>query len=387
MSSATHGSSTPNFKQQMGRSASLLDALDAATKWPAFALLSATLILSLVGAALFGAVTLHFTRTVPALAIMSSLIGFLVVLLISMIGINATGILLSDDVWGRRQRSVGDAILVSAFTFHRLLVVLLLEFLLFLVFLLALTFLLFLCKIPGLGPVLFAVVMPAGVIATGLVSFALLYIAIPLASPAIWNGSSVKHTLLMLQAVARKRLLTAVTMMVLLGLLSFLVVGFVWAVMGLGAVTVFSLSAIVLGVTSGGVESIMYLFMSGGVSGYLYAMGFGGAVLLLVGANPGILIALKGVAIIYREVATGLSLEEDEKELDRRMDGIKARAEQARQQAHAAMQQPATPAAPVAPAVYATAPAPVPPALACPSCKEAVTPDDVFCGGCGHRLK
>jgi hypothetical protein len=309
-------------------------------------------------------------------------VSFLVVMGVALVGVNATGILLSDEVWGRRQRGMVDAILASAFSCHRLLAVLAIEFLLFVVFLLVLTLLLFVCKIPGLGPVLYAVVMPVGVIATGLVLFALAYIAVPLAAPAIWNGASVKHALLMLQAVARKRLLTAVVMMVLLGLLAALVIGFVWGILGMGALTVFSLSGIVLGVSGGGFASIMQMFSGyGGASGYVYAMGFGGAVLMLVGANPGILIALKGTSIIYREVSAGLSLEADELELNRRMQDLKARAEQARQQANAAMQQPAAAAAPVVATVAAA------PAMACPACQGPVTSDDVFCGNCGHKLK
>ena len=45
------------------------------------------------------------------------------------------------------------------------------------------------------------------------------------------------------------------------------------------------------------------------------------------------------------------------------------------------MQGPATP--PPAPVV---APAPAP-ATTCPKCANPITPDDVFCGGCGHKLK
>jgi hypothetical protein len=219
-----------------------------------------------------------------------------------------------------------------------------------------------------------------------LVYFALAYIAVPLAAPAIWNGNGVKHTLLMLQAVARKRLLTAVVMMVLLGLLAALVVGFVWGILAMGALTVFSLSSLVLDVQGGGFGAIMGMFGGGGGgSGYAYAMGFGGAVLMLVGANPGLLIALKGTSIIYREVSAGISLEADEAELNRRMQDIKARAEQARQQANAAMQQHAANAATqVAATVAAAAPAP---AMACPACQGPITSDDVFCGNCGHKLK
>jgi len=400
MSPTTTGGAAPDIKQHIGNSATLLGALDAASKWPAFLLLSATFILSVVCAALFGSVTAYLTTKSLWIGGVMGLITFLVVTGVAVVGVNATGILLSDDVWGRKERSIMDAVWASVFSCPRLLAVLLIEFLLFVAYLLVLTLLLFVCKIPGLGPLLYAFVMPVGVIATGLVFFSLVYIAIPLASPAVWNGYSVKHTLLMLQAIARKRLLTAVVMMVLLGLLAALAVGFVWGILGMGAVTVFSLSGIVLNV-SGGMDAIFGMFSmggglgGGGGSGYAYAMGFGGLVLMLVGANPGILIALKGTSIIYREVSAGISLDEDEKELNRRMDDIKARAEQARQQANSAMQQatkaaaeataPTAPSAPAAAPVAPVAPAKV--AMACPECKAPVTADDVFCGNCGHKLK
>ena len=372
-----------SLKHQIGNSASLLDALDAASKWPAFLLLSATFILSLLSLALLGAVTAYFATKSQYLAAFSGLITFLVVSAISIVGVNATGILLSDDVWGRKQRTVMDAVLASAFTCHRLIAVLCIEFLLFLGFLVVLTLLLFICKIPGIGPVLYAIVLPVGAIATGVVIFSLVYIAIPLAAPAVWNGSSIKHTLLLLQAVARKRLLTTVTMMVLLGLLTILAVGFVWAILAMGTGTVFSLSTIVLGVGSGGIGNIMNIFTGGGSSGYIYAIGLGGAVLLLVGANPGFLIGLKGASIIYREVSAGLSLEDDERELNRRIEEVKAHADRVRQQAAAAAQQAVPTPAPAHVAVAAS----LAPTATCPACKTFITPDDVFCGSCGHKLK
>jgi hypothetical protein len=390
MSSTTSSATTPAIKQHLGNSASLLSALDAASKWQAFALLSATFIAAVMVTAVLGAVSAFLASKSTGLGMFVGFISFLAVNAIAIVGINATGILLSDEVWGRPQRNMLDAVLASALCVHRLLAVLAIEFLMFLVYLMLLTVLLFVCKIPAIGPVLYAVVMPVGVILTGLVFFALFYIAIPLASPAVWNGSTVKHTLLVLQAVARKRLLNAVVMMVLLGLLAALVVGFVWGVLAMGALTVFSLSAMVLNVGGFGMGNVMGMLMggvgSGGGSGYMLAMGFGGAVLMLVGANPGMLIALKGASIIYREVTCELSVDDDEKELNRRMQEIKARTEQARAPGQQSSPPGVTPAV-VASSTPASAPAPVSePAAACPACLAAIAPQDVFCGSCGHKL-
>lgn len=362
------------LKQQLGSASSLLDALDAVSEWRAFALLSCTVVLTMLLAALFGAITAFFAGQSGVLAAVTGFVGFLATAFAGLVGLNATGIWLSDSVWGRTQRSMMDAVIAAAFSVHRLLAVMTIEFLLFLVFLIGLTLLLFLCKIPGIGPLLYAAVMPLGVIASGVVLFALIYIAIPLASPAVWNGMPVMRTVVMLQEVARHRMLKAVLMMILLGLMMMLVVGFVWAVLGIGALVVASLSAAVIGIHGGGMSSIMSMFTggAGGSNGYLYAMGFGGAVLLLIGANPGMLIALKGASIIYREVSQGLSLDNAEQAISARMADLKSRAEAARAQAMAHAQQ--TTASPAT-------------ALACGACNAPATAQDVFCGSCGHKMK
>lgn len=390
------------LQQKLGNSASLLEAIDAATNWPAFLLLSATWVATMLSTAVFGALSTTLMQQSMALGMFSGFVSVLVVGAILLVGINATGILLSDTPWGQAQRSIGNAILTSAFTCYRLLAVLVIEFVLFFVFMVALTLVLFICKIPGLGPLLYAVVFPIGAIATGIVVFSLFYISIPLAAPAVWSGLTIKHTLLMLQAVARKRLLNSILMMVLMGLMIFVVVVFVWSILGLGTLAVTTLSSVVLGFNGWVFGHIMNMMLGGGGfgSGYLYAAGFGGAILLLVGANPGLLIGLKGMTIIYRDVSAGLSLAEDEKEMDRHFQNMKERAEKARdvvreQVAEASRRaQEAASAKPAADAAPAPEASPVPEstvkpatnASVCSACHAKTTPQDTFCGECGHRL-
>lgn len=387
MSNTTTSAQPSSMKNQIGRSSSLLDALDAATQWQPFALLASTFLASLILAAMFGALAAALVGTSTVLAGVIGFIGFLVTISVAVVGVNATGIWLSDDVWTRAQRSVMEAVMSSLFTCHRLLAVLVLEFLLYVVFLLALTLVLLFCKIPGIGPFLYAFAMPVGVIASGIVLFALLYIAVPLAAPAIWNGTPIMRTVVLLQSVARNRMLKTIIMMVLLGILTFMVIGFVSAVLLFGVMVVASLSAVVLGLSSFGMGSMMSLITGGGfgMGGYSYAIAFGAACLFLAGSIPGALIALKGTSIIYREVSEGLDLDEVERNLNNRMADMKARAEAARQQALAPRPAPQEPAV----AAHA-APTPVPtppPSLSCPACHAATTTDDVFCGECGHKLK
>lgn len=383
MSNTNTTTQSSSMKNQIGRSASLLDALDAVSKWQPFSLLALTFLATLLLTAMFGALAASFASTSSVLAGLTGFIGSIVAISVVVVGFNATGIWLSDDVWGRKQRSIMDSVMASFFTCHRLLAVLALEFLLFLVFMLGLTLIFFICKIPGIGPFFYAFAMPLGVIASGFVLFALLYIAIPLASPAIWNGTPILRTIVMLQSVARNRMLKTVVMIVLLSILTFMVIGFVSAVLVFGSMVVASLSTAVLGISSLGMGSITNVFMGGGfgLNGYAYAIGFGVACLVLVGSIPGVLIALKGSSIIYREVSEGLNLDEDERSLNSRMADMKARADAARQQA-LAPRAPQEPMITDRPAIVKA-----PPVVTCPACQAAVTSDDLFCGECGHKLK
>ena len=147
----TSSSPSSNLKTQLGRSSSLLDALDAVSKWQPSVMLTSTAVLSMLLAMLFAAVTAFFAQRSGVLAGVTGFIGFVLVMSIAVIGINATGIWLSDEVWGRKQRGIMDAIIAAVFSVHRLIAVILLEFLLFLAFLLVLTLVLFLCKLPALA--------------------------------------------------------------------------------------------------------------------------------------------------------------------------------------------------------------------------------------------
>lgn len=382
MSDAATGTRESGAKKQLGHAGSLLDALDAVSCWQPFVLLAATFLAALVLIALFGAVTTALGF--GTMSAISALIGVVAVAGTAITGCNAAGIWLSDQVWGRPQRPMGQALLTALLTLPRLLAVLFIEFLLFLAFMLALALVFFVCKIPGLGPLLYAFVMPVAVVASGLLLFALAYIAGPLVFPAIWNGTPIVRTVVMLLAVARSHMAKAVVMMVLLGLMVLLVSVFIWSMLGLGLMVVGGLSAVTIGVGGFDYSMLPGMFFGqrhgpgqygGAGNGYLYAGTFGAAVIALVAAIPATLIALKGFSIIYREVCAGLALDEDEKNLSSRMADLKARA-QAAHQAALAHTKSGKDSGPPASA----------PAATCPACQAAVAPQDLFCGSCGNKL-
>jgi hypothetical protein len=303
-------------------------------------------------------------------------LGMLVTFGIGLVGMNAAGILVSDAVWGRVQRSILQAVLVSLFTSHRLLLVLLFEGLLFLAYLLALGILLMVCKIPGIGPLLFAVIYPLGTLLSGVMLFGLLYVAIPLAAPAIWSGSTTTSALVMLKEIARHRLIMAVVMSLMLGLLMMVVSVIVVGIVGSGVGITLGMSAGIVGVSMD-FGNFMGMMGGSGGSGYVWAMGLGSTILFLVAAIPVVLVGMKGAAIIHRTAIAGLSLREAEDKVNQQLQVAKERAQEIKTQV----------AASATAAAQQATPKEVPPTLTCPICSSAVTDADVFCGGCGHKLK
>jgi MFS family permease len=383
-------------RNRFAETGSLLGALDAMTRWRPFVLLAGTFVACMIVGGILGAVAGALMQHSTMLAGFTGLIAAIAVFIVGLIGVNAAGIMLADDVWGRPQRSISGALMASVFTSHRLVMVLLIEFLLFLVYLIALTIVLFVCKIPGVGPLLYAFVFPLAAILTGALLFAMLYVAMPLAAPAVWSGATVMQTLAMLKEVAQRKLLFVVVMMLLLGLLLFVVSGIIGGILFSGMGVTLSLSAAVIGSAMGGygglMDTLMGLGMGGNGSGYVWALSFGGAILFLLGATPGLLVGMKGAAIIHRTAIADLSLGEAEAQLNQRFEEVKRKAQEAKENAKAQMA-----AAQAAAAAHAAAAKPAeskpaePPAPAaasvCPACSAPIAADEMFCGNCGHKLK
>ena len=398
-SSVAQSSVSSELRNKFSDAGILLGALDGITRWRPFTLLVMTFVAcGLISAALGASVAMLFGRS----GIFSAIVGLLGTLMIgftALVGVNGVGILLSDDVWERPQRGIKDALLVSLLTSHRLILILLLEGVLFLAYLMVLAILLFLCKIPVVGPLLYAFIVPIGAILSGVVLFGLVYVAIPLAAPAVWNGASVMGALAMLKEVVRHRLLFVVVLTLLLGLLLVVVGGLIVAVVGGGTSMILGLSATIIGASMdpGAVFNVFSGFgRSGG--GYTWALGFGMATLFLIATAPVILVGMKGVALIQRAAVTGLSLAEAEENIAHKMNEMKKRSQEAKEQAKVKMS-----AAQAAVKVSSNAnssfdsmasSAPVqempqvPPTQAnCPGCGAGVGESDIFCGSCGNKLK
>lgn len=186
------------LSQQVKDSSSLVDSIDAMRNWRALVLLLVTLV---AGAMVMGLGTLlagvsYFFVALFAVAAYAVL----------FYGVNAAGVMLMDEAHGVRSRSIVEAVSHSLTHSHRLLLVYLWIAGLYLAGVLALMAVVFLCKLPLLGPLLYAFVFPVAVVLTGVALFALPMVVFPLSAPSVWNGATAMECVSQLIAIARRRL-------------------------------------------------------------------------------------------------------------------------------------------------------------------------------------
>ncbi|GAB2886498.1 hypothetical protein [Microvirgula aerodenitrificans] len=385
------------MSDQLKRSGSLLDATSAIGNWRALALFAASTV----------AAVLVFGLLVATQSAAGVLLGAVLGWLLAFYGVNAVGIMLMDATRDGESRTPMQAVAASLLTSHRLLLVGLLAFAGLLALLIGVAILLLLCKLPVIGPLLFAVVMPLSALLLGLTLFTLAYVFYPLAASAIWSGATVMEAAGNLLAIARKRLVAVVLQEVVLMLIVFFValilLGIVFS--GLGLTTM--MSAGIVGGGEGGLQSLGMMAMGmgsmgmgglGGGGGYVLAGGLGTTLLLaLAGIVPG-LIALQGFCQIYLSSLEGLDSGDARRVLAATLQKTQEKMREAREKVEAQARRPVTPAAvetPVSPsapaasavpAVETSAPVAPAAAAACPACRMPVEPDDVFCGHCGQRI-
>lgn len=381
---------------------SLLGAASAFKNLRAIALMALTFFAAVLVSVVFG--FLARAAGSAAVAFLGGLVAFAVV----FYGANGVGIMMMREAQGQAAPGIADAVLQSLFSSHRLIAVAILEGLIVLAAVIVVAVLLFVCKIPALGPLLFAVVYPLSAVVLGMLVFALFYIMLPLAGPAVWTGSSTFQVIARLNMLARSRLIAVITQQVILFFIVAFIAGIIFSVVMIGFMMATGLSASIIGSDSAmglrGFGGMLGGFGMGG-SGHMAAGMIGGSLLMSVAAVIPALIATKGVCIVYLNVTRGLDFSQAEAELQSGMEAVKKKAEEARERARemaeqaranqaAASSGPAAAATPVAPAAVSTSTAPAAagaPSLAqsassCPKCHAVVTADDKFCGECGHRL-
>lgn len=366
--------------QHLKNSGSLLESLEAIKNFRAYITLALSGLASLMifGMFAFFAAKLGMNGN-SSMAGITGIIGALAAVAIFMTGLSATGILLMDQAKGNEIRSVGSALFAGLVTLPSMIGLFLLFGLIVVAVLIVLAIVLFVCKIPGVGPFLYAFVFPVSVVLMGTLFFAYVSVIAPLSMPAIWDGNGVMQVVAKLFALARTSLLPVIIFQILLLLIAGLTAAVTFGILAYGLFTVTPLSMMIL--PSGDVNQLAAIFagmMSGGGlgdgGGYLVAAGFGGAILFMSAAAVPLLTQIMGNCIIYLNFVRHLETEQFEAAVHNKMSEFKEKAADARSQLAqqtAALKQPT----------------PVAQTPSCPKCNQPVADDEVFCGSCGNKLK
>jgi len=316
----------------------------------------------------------------------------LITFIVGLIGYSSVGILLMRQA---QDQEIGfmDAILQAVFSVHRLLGVAVLLFLMFVGIAIVALLLFFVCKIPGLGSFLYAFIFPIVTVVVGMSIAGMVYVAFPLAAPAIWEGNTIYQTLARLVVIMRRRLLPVITNLVVLALLVFFLSSVVWVILFSGYSASLGMSAAV-GIHSASslASSFMGLMANGGMinggmngfegmggeAQYAGSFAFATGLLIMIGAVIPFLTFINGTCLVYLQTIEGLHFGEAEEQLRGHVEDAKRRAQDAKDRASAKFQEAKTSSQrPPATTQSAT--------RSCANCKAALAADDVFCGECGTK--
>ena len=283
-----------------------------------------------------------------------SLLGALIYMVAAATGINAAGLLHMDHARGISPRSTVDALVYGLMCIPKLIALAILLFLVELAVFLVIAILLFICKIPFLGPVLFAVVLPVSVVVAGITVLGL-FLCMLLSLPAIWQGASIMRALSQTLAIARSRIVEAILLIAFVWLLAAIVALIVFGVLFSGLLPTLGISASILnlgalGSMMGGMGGMGMGGMGGGGGvGHAIAGGLGIAVLFAVAGSLVAQVSLLGLCLVYLRVTEGLDLSATEAALRQKLEEARSRASDLGDKARAAANRAAAPSAPAAP--------------------------------------
>jgi hypothetical protein len=247
--------------------------------------------------------------------------------------------------------------------------------------------LLLVCKLPAIGPVLYAVLLPVLVVSTGLLYFGLIA-GLLAVYPAIWSGATIHEALGILWRIVTHRAVELLVNFLLLTALIALAQLILFSILLVGGLIVLGTSTFILGIENIFSFALVQADLSTAQPGYTLAISFGfaiGQVLLLTALMA---IALMGLNLIYLQITKNLPLPKT-REYARNplsQDGNKT-APQATATATGSMSR--NPGSGTLtetnPALPATENAKMP--QICSRCRISAPPGDRFCGECGGDLK
>ncbi len=372
-----------SLKQQLTQSAGLLSAVDAMRNWRAAALLLGSLLVAGLIGALGGVVSVQ-------VHIVVGLVFFLLAFAIYFYGISAVGIMMMDEAQGNTSRSIFASILTSLAISHRIVLVLLLALLTYVCGSVVMALLLLICKIPGLGPLLFAFIFPLCVVISGVAIFAGYAVIGTLTGPAVWSGATTFEALSRLAAIARQRIVVVVLNVLVLLLISGFVGAILFGILFAGTLVTGSMSAGIIGVSGLGLDSAMSVFSMSGYgrgsdSGHLAAGAFGWGIVLAIAFTLPLLVYVRGLCQIYLANIEGVDVSEIEEQLRGTLDSAKRGAAEIRAKGEALAAQHSQRSEKSRDELDKPVTT-TPSQLKCAVCGTPYLPGDIFCGGCGQKL-
>jgi hypothetical protein len=304
-------------------------------------------------------------------------------------GLSTTGIMLLDRARQAPPRAVVDALVFGFLCFLKACVIAIAIGAAAVVVGLLASIIYFVCKIPGIGPLLLFITHPMMVVTAGLFAF-LMTIFGALAAPALWDGDSVTQAIAKGFAILKERAVATVLYLLVMALVTAIILGIIGAVVLPGYFSMTGLAAGIIGANLGADMSmlsnlpmaLMYL-SSGQGGGHATSIMLATVVLLMLAAATALQVQLMGINLVYLGVSEGIDTAGAELLLKQQFDQAKAKADEAKQRAIVAAER-AKQAAQQARTASAPPPAP---SLLCPACSSAITPNDAFCESCGQKLK
>ena len=335
--------------------------------------------------------------------LLAGLIGLLA-LVVFFAGGSAVGVMLMDKARNLPVRSFGDAAMFGMQCIPKFLFLALCLVVAWATFALLASFLYWLCKIPYLGALLAFFIHPVLVLVCAFAFVAVACVVIPLFSPAVWSGLSFRDAIASLLAIAQKRLVHVVLMLIVL----YVVVGVVMALILTGLLPALSIMSTIAASVISPFGSYEYgsagvymnpMAMLGNLSaGGMSGIAAGTTVLLVAVVALLMQVWLMGVNLLYLQAQDGVDASHASQGLGSMMEGLKQRAKEAKDSAVAAAERAKQAAAErtanVKAANSSSQPSEVESApttseardLQCPACHQAVQATDLFCGECGHKL-
>ena len=233
-------------------------------------------------------------------------VGVLLAYAAVSIGVSASGVLLMDQALNLTPRRIQVALFDGARAAMRLFAILLIGLAGALMAVLAVALLVLICKIPGLGGVLYAVVLPASVLLLAFV-YAGLYFVFALAGAAVWSGATLRQALSALAIVVTHRFVESAIGVLLLSLFMLLVGGVIGVFVSAGIGIVAGLSAGILD-TALVMLDLSTLFEGGRAPAVVYGGMLGFGILLVVVGSVIFSMAILGLNRLYLHLTGDLGV-------------------------------------------------------------------------------